>query len=81
MAWWAGASLFPLLFVVAGFRLLQGQGRFVGTVVILLTLIDLVVYGLLTTVASLIFRLVLILLIANGVRGAFALSKGDFPSI
>jgi hypothetical protein len=79
-AWWFGASMFPLLLVVAGIRLIQGQGRFVGAAVVLLTLADLVMFGLLTSVASLIFRLILTLLIANGVRGAFALSTGAFRS-
>ena len=45
IAWSIGADLIPLIFVLAGIRLWQGQGRVAGTAVALILLLDLALFG------------------------------------
>ncbi len=45
IAWSIGADLIPLIFLLAGIRLWQGQGRVAGTAVALILLLDLALFG------------------------------------
>jgi len=71
-----GASLIPILFVVAGVRLLQNDGWIAGSVVALIIVMDFAVFGTPTSpspAATVIIRAIMLVLIVNGVRGALAL--------
>jgi len=82
VAWLAGAAIIPALIAIAGFRLLGGNGRLSGSVAVLLVALDFGFVG--RTVlspalaVSLVVKAVLLLFMANGVRGALALRQVDF---
>jgi hypothetical protein len=82
VAWFIGASLIPLLYLVAGFRLRQGEGLIAGSLGILFFLLDFVFYSPATfssqAIGSLLARVVLLILVVNGLRGVLALRTVDY---
>ena len=67
--------------IVAGVRLLEGNGRFSGIIASMLMAIEIAILGLVPlspfTIGALLATVALFILIANGVRGAFALRFFD----
>jgi hypothetical protein len=86
VAWAVGASVVPALIVVAGLSLKRGEGRSSGSLAVLLLAADLAFYTPITlpmtisTFGPLGIKVMLLLVIANGVRGAFALAHVDNDS-
>jgi hypothetical protein len=81
VAYTVGASIVPLILVIAGVRLLQGKGRVSGSIAALLLVFDLAFrpWGsmtLLETSASII-SLALLIVLLNGVRGSFAVHASE----
>lgn len=82
IAWLVGASIIPVTIMVAGVRLLRGNGRISGLVSITLMILDVVMSDIRTVtpqlISSVVVTAVLVILIGNGVRGAFALQRIDY---
>ncbi|MCW3845821.1 hypothetical protein OF829_01110 [Sphingomonas sp. LB-2] len=77
VAWFIGASLIPLLFLVGGIRLWQAKGWIGGGLAGLALILDSALLGASPTsiqsVTAFLIRAVLLALIVNGVRGTLAL--------
>jgi hypothetical protein len=67
-----------LLFVVAGFRLRAGKGAVLGIVVAVVLALELLVKLASLSIVGIIVDAILLVVVINGVRGAFALRKGRF---
>lgn len=82
IAWFIGASLPPILLVVAGIRLWRSASWIWGSLATLVVALDLALLGpeptSITTTAALIAKSALLILMVNGVRGALALRKVDY---
>ena len=82
IAWGTGASLIPIIIATAGIRLLRGSGRLSGSVAVLIMSLDLaMVSGTVmspTMVGQIVAKILLLLLVLNGIRGAFALRHVDY---
>lgn len=82
IAWFIGASLVPVLYVVAGIRLWKGEGWVWGSLAGLAFLLDLALYGpeptSMQAATALTVRAALFILMVNGVRGALALRTVDY---
>jgi len=78
---WLTASVILIVMIVAGVRLLEGNGRFSGIIASMLMAIEIAILGLVPlspfTIGALLATVALFILIANGVRGAFALRFFD----
>lgn len=66
-----------LIFLVAGFRLRAGRGLIWGSVAALLMLLEIVIKLVsFTGIGGIFINAILLIMIANGVRAAWALRKG-----
>lgn len=74
---WIAVGLVAIVMFIAGARLLEGNGRFSGTIASLLMAGEIAILSLIPlspfAIGSLLATTTLFILIANGVRGAFAL--------
>lgn len=81
VAWFIGASLFPILMAVAGTRLLRGNGLIWGSVTLALLVFDFLVYrqelAPAQAIASVCVKAALVALIINGLRGALVVQSMD----
>ena len=82
IAWFIGASLVPILYLVAGVRLLKGEGWICGSLAVIAFALDLVAFGpertSIQAATVLAVKATLFILVANGVRGALALRAVDY---
>lgn len=78
---WLTTGVVLVVMVVAGIRLFEGNGRFSGVVASMLMAVEIVIFSLVPlspfTIGALLATVTLFTLIANGVRGAFALRFFD----
>ena len=76
-AWFIGASLIPMLFLVGGIRLRQAKGWIAESLAALALILDSALFGPASTPiqsgTAFLIRAVLLILIVNGVRGTLAL--------
>jgi len=81
VAWFIGASLFPILMAVAGTRLLRGNGLIWGSAALAVLVFDFLAYGQelasVQAITSVCVKAVLVALIINGLRGALVLQNMD----
>ncbi|HWU15915.1 MAG TPA: hypothetical protein VN157_18105 [Caulobacter sp.] len=81
VAWFVGASLFPILMAVAGTRLLRGNGLIWGSAALAMLVFDFLVYGQelasVQAITSVCVKAALVALIINGLRGALVLRNMD----
>lgn len=76
-----GVAAECLLFLVAGLRLRAGRGGFWGIAAALVILVEIVMKLVsMTGLGGLLINVMLLVVIANGVRGAFALRRRDFSA-
>lgn len=82
IVWTMGAGVVPMLFAIAGIRLLRGQGRLSGSAAAVILILD---FGAIAAepatilqIGPVMVRLVLLAFIVNGVRGALALHHLDY---
>jgi hypothetical protein len=81
IAWFVGASIIPVAIAIAGLLLWKERNWISGCFVIAVMLGDLLIFGVATADAiGLVLRFVLLLIIANGVRGALALRASQKES-
>lgn len=78
---WIAVGIISIVMFIAGARLLEGNGRFSGIIASLLMAGEIAVLSLIPlspfAIGSLLATTTLFILIANGVRGAFALRFFD----
>ena len=78
---WIAVGIISIAMFIAGARLLEGNGRFSGIIASLLMAGEIAVLSLIPlspfAIGSLLATTTLFILIANGVRGAFALRFFD----
>jgi len=76
-----GASLIPIVLVVAGVRLLRGEGLFWGIAAAAIIAFDIFFYFpetvSLQSITSIALKVAILLLVMNGVRGALAIRNAD----
>lgn len=78
IAWTIGVAIPPLIFAVGGFRMMRGEGRWEGSIAVLLLALDIGLTAarsseISTLLAIFALRGTLLALAINGLRGAFAL--------
>ena len=82
IAWFIGASLVPILYVVAGIGLWKGEGWVWGSLAALAFALDLAAHGpeptSIQAATALAVRAALFIVLVNGVRGALALRTVDY---
>lgn len=82
IAWFIGASLPPILLVVAGIRLWRSASWIWGGLATLVVALDLALLGPAPTsviaITAVSVKTVLLILMLNGVRGALALRTVDY---
>ncbi len=64
------------LFVVAGLRLRNGKGAFWGSVAVAWLILELLGKLIVFSIPGLVVNIVLLIVVINGVRGAWALRQG-----
>jgi hypothetical protein len=78
---WIAAGMVSIVMFIAGVRLFEGNGRFSGIITSLLMAGEIAIFSLIPlspfAIGSLLATTTLFILIANGVRGAFALRFFD----
>ena len=84
IAWTVGAGTIPFVVAAAGLRLIMGKGRIVGSIAVLLVAFDVASVGssgMTANIASYVtVSVALLILMINGVRGAFALQSVDYDA-
>jgi hypothetical protein len=78
---WIAVGIVSIVMFIAGVRLFEGNGRFSGIIASLLMAGEIAIFSLVPlspfAIGSLLATTTLVILIANGVRGAFALRFFD----
>lgn len=78
---WIAVGIVSIVMFIAGVRLFEGNGRFSGIIASLLMAGEIAIFSLVPlspfAIGSLLATTTLFILIANGVRGAFALRFFD----
>jgi hypothetical protein len=78
---WLAGGLISIVMFIAGVRLFEGNGRFSGVIASLLMAVEITIFSLVPlspfAIGALLATTTLFILIANGVRGAFALRFFD----
>lgn len=82
---WIVTGIISIVMFIAGMRLLEGNGRFSGIIASLLMAAEIAILSLIPlspfAIGALLASVTLFILIANGVRGAFALRFFDGTSL
>jgi hypothetical protein len=81
IAYAVGASILPVVLVIAGTRLIRGQGRISGSIAALLLIFDLAFRPwksmTLAAIGATIVAFALLLVLLNGIRASFALHASE----
>jgi len=83
-AYFVGASLIPIVLAVAGTRLLRGEGLIWGSAAAATVAFDLIFYfpelNSVQAITAVSVRMVLLVMMLNGVRGALAIRNVDYSN-